>query len=878
MSDNIGWATLSVIPGMAGFGAALSKGVEPQLAAAGLAGGSAFAKAFAPVAIAAAVIGIGVATTKMAADYQSATTLLVTGAGESEAAIGQVRQGLLDMAPAVGMGPTALAKAMFLVESAGFHGAAGLTVMAAAAQGAKVGGADATVVADGLTTAMIDYHFAVDQAATVTSKMVATVALGKTNMGDLSGALSNVLPFAANLKISFNDVMGAMATMTSQGIDASRASTMLKFGMMALANETPKGASALYSIGLTTQDVVTALGTKGLSGTIAEVTDAIGKKFPAGSAEAVAALSDIFGGTRGIGMALALSGQNAATFTANVASIAGAVPEANGAVKGWTLTQADLNTQLDQVGAFLSSVAIKLGTVLIPTVLQGTEKFRAFAAEFENGTGQGGKFRDILTDINDKGIKPFATFITGTAVPAVQSFVQWVKDNRVALEVLGTVITGALMPVFVTMAAAWVTVKLEAIASAAAQFGAHYTVAAGWLMSTGVAVSSAAETVAIWLMLEGDAVVKAAIVAAAWIGSTLGIVDAWLVTTGDVMADWIILQAESAKKAVIVALAWVGSTAGVVAGWTGAAAETVAIWLMLQWDAVKKAAIVAASWIGSTAGVVVAWVATNAVVVGGWIATAAVAMASGIKMAAAWVIGLGPVAWIIAAVVAVAAAFVWAYNNVGWFKDGVDWMCKTVGTSFVSMWNFVIQPVLVFLVNGLAGVMTTWGDMLVTLGHVPGFEWATDAGNKILGAAGAVRGFAADIRQIPANVPVSINVTANYSAAVATVLGGARAAIKLAGLPGAAEGGTFAPTPGGTIVRVAEAGRRETVVDTATLNAAMAQRNGAADIGAGSPNGPVTFNLYDADNILIGSMQGVAVGVYGQESAKQARQRGRAMR
>ncbi|HEY5474661.1 MAG TPA: phage tail tape measure protein, partial [Candidatus Limnocylindrales bacterium] len=334
------------------------------LAAAGLAGGAAFAKAFAPVAIAAAVIGIGVATTKMAADYQSATTLLVTGAGESESAIGQVRQGLLDMAPAVGMGPTALAKAMFLVESAGFHGAAGLTVMAAAAQGAKVGGADATVVADGLTTAMTDYHYSADQANTVTSKLVQTVALGKTNMGDLSGALSNVLPFAANLKISFNDVMGAMATMTSQGIDASRASTMLKFGMMALANETPKGASALYSIGLTTQDVVTALGAKGLSGTIAMVTDAIGKKFPAGSAEAVAALSDIFGGTRGIGMALALGGQNAATFTANIKSIAAAVPEANGAVKGWSLTQEDLNTQLDQVGAFMSSVAIKLGTVL----------------------------------------------------------------------------------------------------------------------------------------------------------------------------------------------------------------------------------------------------------------------------------------------------------------------------------------------------------------------------------------------------------------------------------------------------------------------------------------------------------------------------------
>lgn len=42
----------------------------------------------------------------------------------------------------------------------------------------------------------------------------------------------------------------------------------------------------------------------------------------------------------------------------------------------------------------------------------------------------------------------------------------------------------------------------------------------------------------------------------------------------------------------------------------------------------------------------------------------------------------------------------------------------------------------------------------------------------------------------------------------------------------AANGGTFAPQPGGQLVNLAEAGRAETVVDTATLQAAMAQRRG----------------------------------------------------
>jgi TP901 family phage tail tape measure protein len=311
---------------------------------------------------------VGTEALKMGADYQEATTQLVTGAGESKANIAGVRKGLLDMAPAVGMGPEALAKAMFLVESAGFHGAQGLTVMKAAAEGAKIGGADATVVADGLTTALKDYNIPASQAAATTSKLVATVAAGKTNMGDLSGALAHVLPFAAGLKVSFNDVMGAMATMTGQGIDAAQAATYLKFTMMSLANETPKGKKALALIGMTAAKVGQDLSKKGLSGTLNEITDALGKKFPKGSAQYNAALANIVGGTRGMGAALALTGTHAKDLTGNIKSISGATTEAGGHVKGWATTSEDANVKMAKLKAGVQAMGIKLGTFLIPKV------------------------------------------------------------------------------------------------------------------------------------------------------------------------------------------------------------------------------------------------------------------------------------------------------------------------------------------------------------------------------------------------------------------------------------------------------------------------------------------------------------------------------
>jgi TP901 family phage tail tape measure protein len=326
------------------------------------------------MAIGVAAIAAGAASVKIAADFQESTTLLVTGAGESVKNIDMVKEGLLAMAPAVGMGPVALAKAMFMVESAGYHGADGLIVMKAAAEGAKIGGADATVVANGLTTALTDYHLPASKAAEVTSQLVATVAAGKTNMGDLAGALSGVLPFASSLGVKFKDIEGAMATMTGQGIDAATSATMLKFSMMSMANETPKGKKALDSIGMSAQQLKDYLSTQGVGGALQTVTEQIAKHFPAGSVKATAALAAIVGGTRGMGAALALTGKNFTTLSGNIWNIGKASTEAGGHVKGWAETQKDFNVKIAQAWAMVQVLGVKIGTVLIPVILDATKK------------------------------------------------------------------------------------------------------------------------------------------------------------------------------------------------------------------------------------------------------------------------------------------------------------------------------------------------------------------------------------------------------------------------------------------------------------------------------------------------------------------------
>src|SRR4029077_601780 len=129
---------------------------------------------------------------KMAGDFQQSMTQLVTGAGESQANIALVSKGILDMASQVGVSAQDLAGGMYMVESAGFHGAAGLNVMKIAAQGAKVGGADMATMANALTSALNAYHLPASQAVNVTNDLVATVAAGKMRMQDLAAGIGTV--------------------------------------------------------------------------------------------------------------------------------------------------------------------------------------------------------------------------------------------------------------------------------------------------------------------------------------------------------------------------------------------------------------------------------------------------------------------------------------------------------------------------------------------------------------------------------------------------------------------------------------------------------------------------------------------------------------
>jgi TP901 family phage tail tape measure protein len=225
------------------------------------------------------VAAVGAVSIKMAGDFDQSTTRLVTGAGESVNKLAMVRQGILGISASTATSAEALSTAMYMIESAGFHGANGLNVLKAASEGAKAEGADLAEVANAVTSALNSYHLPASDAVTVTDQLVKTVSEGKMTMAQLAGSIHSVLPVAAAAGLSLAQVGGAIATMTMQGMSAQQATQDLAHTIQSLQNPNNVAVTEMEQLGLKANDVSKNLGKVGLTGTISTLEEAILKNM-----------------------------------------------------------------------------------------------------------------------------------------------------------------------------------------------------------------------------------------------------------------------------------------------------------------------------------------------------------------------------------------------------------------------------------------------------------------------------------------------------------------------------------------------------------------------------------------------------------------------
>ena len=256
--------------------------------AAGKLFGSAFGTAAVPLT-AAVVLG---ASVKLAGDFEQQTNILVTAAGEQQKNLANVRNGILDIATSTGTAWKDVTDAAYTAEKAGLRNNDVLTVVKAAAQGAKEEGASLSTVTTGLTTALTDYKLPASDAVKITDELKTGAGQAKATFESFTGSLGAVLPRASAVGVGLSDVLGVLDSVTQAGVPVQQASQNIAQTLKNLSAPIGTQVSEFGQLGISVTDVTTRLGDKspsnpdgrGLAGTLDYLSQTVLQKLgPSGT-------------------------------------------------------------------------------------------------------------------------------------------------------------------------------------------------------------------------------------------------------------------------------------------------------------------------------------------------------------------------------------------------------------------------------------------------------------------------------------------------------------------------------------------------------------------------------------------------------------------
>ncbi len=305
------------------------------------------------------LVGIGVAAGKMSMDFETSMQHIVGLVGISQKQVDAWSQQLLKLGPEVGKSPRELAEALYFVASSGIETGKAIDVVVAAAKAASAGLGDTQVVADAVSSALNAYAKSGLTAGKATGILVAAVREGKGEANEIAPALGRVIPIAAQLGISFDQVGATLASMTLVGFDAAESATNLSGIMSAMLKPSSQARDILSSVGLSAEGLRKQIREEGLLAALNTLRVKIGDDD-----EALAAIFPNIRGFRGL---LSLTGENADKTADIFKKLAGTTEEdLNQAFAAVTETGA---FKFQQAMAQVQDLLINLGNAIMPVVL-----------------------------------------------------------------------------------------------------------------------------------------------------------------------------------------------------------------------------------------------------------------------------------------------------------------------------------------------------------------------------------------------------------------------------------------------------------------------------------------------------------------------------
>lgn len=312
-----------------------------------------------------ATVGLGVASIKMASDYQKGIAEITTLMGEvAPAAVKKMSNEIKDLAMASGQALDKLTKARYDIVSAGFSDAAdSAKLLEQATRTATAGVTDVSVAADILTTSINAYGKTVDDAAQISDTLFTTVRLGKTTMTELAGSLGHAIPIAAQAGVSLEELSASIAVLTARGQNTAEAVTAIRASVVELLKPSENLQKIYDALGIASGQAL--ISQYGFAGSLKEIE----KK----AKELGIPLQDVFANIRSMQAALPLASDASDDLTKAMDEMKTAAGATDIAYKKMASTFDFLKSQVMQS---FKVIMIDIGETILPDVQKAFENLR----------------------------------------------------------------------------------------------------------------------------------------------------------------------------------------------------------------------------------------------------------------------------------------------------------------------------------------------------------------------------------------------------------------------------------------------------------------------------------------------------------------------
>ena len=276
----------------------------------------------------------------------------------------RLEQNVRKIALQFGQSPTEQARALYQVVSAGAQDAAKATdILTVSNKLAIAGVTDVSVAADALTTVLNAYGDEVGSAIDVSDAFFVAVKAGKTTMSELARGIGEVSGVAANVGVSFEEILAATAALTKGTLNTAKSMRGLRAVLSAIIKPTEEAiqlTSGPGGLGIAFDAM--ALKAKGLTKFLADVGEATGNDS--------ALLARLFGNVEGLIPIMALGGKALDDFTANLVALENKTGKTDEAL---AIMSATMEFKLNKFMVALSIIAIDVGNVLLTGLAPAAE-------------------------------------------------------------------------------------------------------------------------------------------------------------------------------------------------------------------------------------------------------------------------------------------------------------------------------------------------------------------------------------------------------------------------------------------------------------------------------------------------------------------------